>query len=131
MPAIVGEQKLSKQQTLPPNSIESRSSSQKVFSHEDLNNAQAGFASAQVVKEKDLDPLILSAEPAADLNVKTEQNEPASMAPDQLNQPDEDVTKKSTQTPSVFNRTPEKIDPLAVSETIGYKSAYAKEPQGQ
>ena len=52
--------------------MESRSSSQKVFSHEDLSNSKAGLASAQPVKEKDLDPLILSAEPAADVIVKTE-----------------------------------------------------------
>ena len=70
---------MSKQQTLPPNSIESRPSSQKVFSHEDFNNAKAGLASAQAVKEKDRDPLIESAQPAVDVIVKTEQNEPASM----------------------------------------------------
>ena len=81
-PATAGESKLSKQQTLPPNSIESRSSSQKVFLHEDLNNAKAGFASAQAVKEKDLDPLIPSTELVADVIVKTEQNEPASTVSD-------------------------------------------------
>ena len=73
---------MSKQQTLPPHSIESRSSSQKVFSHEDVNNSKAGLASAQAVKEKALDPLIPSAAPESDVVVKTEQNEPASMISD-------------------------------------------------
>ena len=50
--------------------------------HEDLNNAKAGFASAQAVKEKDLDPLIPSTELVADVIVKTEQNEPASTVSD-------------------------------------------------